>query len=79
MTKQELRGLKSIKPDQAAAFLGNMTGQYIRWWCQDGRCPFGHADRKPGSKRWIYFINVERLIQFKEGRIDAYGRAVTAG
>lgn len=72
ITEAELRSMKKVRPIEAALYLGNTwTANRIRVFAQADKCPFCMAGQNPGSKRYFYVINVERLIQFKEGKIWA--------
>lgn len=71
MTEKELRSLEKVGPEEAARYIGNkMNAQYIRLWAQEGTCPFCKALRRtPESRRYVYFINIEALIKYKNGEI----------
>ena len=71
MSDEELLALPKIRVVDAARYLQNgTTAQDIRVSAQNGHCPY--CDAIMGKGRYIYRINVGRLMRFKHGeRFDA--------
>lgn len=68
MTKEELLNLKKVRVEDAARFLQDgTTAEELRLLAQESRCPCIDVDRKPGSRRRYYRVNVGRLIECKNG------------
>ena len=70
MTSEELTSLKKVRPEDCAKYLqGEYATHELRLLARAGLCPFITAERKPGSERWTYHVNVGTLIKYKAGDI----------
>ncbi len=66
MSDQELLALPKIRVADAARYLQNgTTAQEIRVRAQNGLCPY--CDAIKGKGRYVYRINIGRLMRFKHG------------
>ena len=69
MTENELLELPTVGPNEASKFLGgDPTAEFIRVWCQEGRCPFGTCVQM-SPRRKNYTINRQRLILYRRGEV----------
>ena len=68
MTTKELLALPKVRTADAAKYLQNGTyAEEIRARARAHACPFCQAHREPGSKRYVYRIDVGALIKAKWG------------
>lgn len=68
MTTKELLALPKVRASDAAEYLQNGTyAEEIRARARAHACPFCQAYREPGSKRYVYRIDVGALIRAKWG------------
>ena len=75
MTDGELLALKKVGVADAARYLQNGTTiQDIRVLAKAGKCPFCEAyQRKTGSQKHVYRINVGLLMAYKHGELGMMG------
>lgn len=67
MTLEQLKKEKppKISVEVAAKIMG-VTPRFLHLGLQNNRFPFGTAVKF--DKRWSYYINTERFIQYMEGK-----------